>query len=68
VCSVEVVGASRRPSRTCARGARRPRCARMPLARVRHPPCQGRNRLAKGYGSSHRPTSHDVPPSPARKR
>ena len=33
VCSGEVAGASRRPSRTCARGARSPRCARMPLCR-----------------------------------
>ena len=55
VCSVEVPGASRRPSRTCTTSARRPRCARMPLARVRQPPCQGRNRLVKAPISQERP-------------
>jgi hypothetical protein len=47
--SVEVPVASRPPSRTCATGARRPRCTRMQFGRLRQPPCQGRNSLAKGY-------------------
>ena len=49
VSSGEVPVASRRPNRTGARRARRPRCTRMQRGGVRQPPCEGRNRLVKGY-------------------